>query len=72
MGKKRDKANENIGELIEMLISAKKSALGSGNCPHAFYGQRDNKSDSCDDCYGCKEQYFEDMREQLLKEYIVK
>ena len=34
MGKKRDKANENIEILIGELIDARKEALGSGNCPY--------------------------------------
>lgn len=68
MGKKRDKANENIEILIDELIEARKEALGDGNCPHCGFCPTDNS----DDCYECKKRYYENMRDELLKEYIVK
>ena len=69
MGKKRDKANENIEILIGELIDARKEALGSGNCP--YYNNRPCEENG-NDCYVCKDNYFGKMEEELLEEYIVK
>lgn len=67
MGKKREKANKNIEELIEELIEARREALGDGNFPHCGFCPTNNS----DDCYKCKNRYYENMRNELLKEYIV-
>lgn len=53
MGKKRDKANENIGLLIDELMDTRFSALGC-TCPYYYKkirpcGNYDN------DCAWCKE-----------------
>ena len=70
MGKKRDKANENIEILINELITEKISNLGN-NCPYWRNDVRPcEKYDN--DCSWCKTQWGEDKREQLLEEYIVK
>lgn len=66
MGKKRDKANENIKTLIDELIDARK-ALGDGDCPHYGFCPPDN----AEDCYECKKRYYENMRDELLAENIV-
>lgn len=70
MGKKRDKANENIETLIEELVDARKEALGHGNCPY-YTGQRPCE-DNDNNCDLCKNNYYEEMRYELLKKYIVK
>lgn len=70
MGKKRDKANENIEILIEELIEARKEALGTGNSP--FYNTSRPCEENKNDCFDCKDNYFIKMREELLEEYIVK
>ena len=70
MGKKRDKANENIEVLITELIDARKSVLGRGNCP--YYGNNRPCEENGNDCYECKDKYFGKMEEELLEEYIVK
>ena len=49
MGKKRDKANENIEILIGELIDARKEALGSGNCP--YYNTNRPCEENGNDCY---------------------
>ena len=70
MGKKRDKANENIEILIDELITEKISNLGN-SCPYWRNGVRPcEKYDN--DCSLCKTQWGEDKRERLLDEYIVK
>ena len=70
MGKKRDKANENIEILIDELITEKISNLGN-NCPYwRNYVRPCEKYDN--DCSWCKAQWGEDKRERLLDEYIVK
>ena len=70
MGKKCDKANDNIVILIDELISEKLSNIGN-TCP---YWNEDVRP--CEkygrDCSWCKEQWGEDKREQLLDKYIVK
>lgn len=70
MGKKRDKANENIVSLIDELIDTRKEALGN-YCP---YGGSGNPENDCEhiNCSDCKEKYFENMRVRVLEEYIVK
>ena len=71
MGKKRDKANENIEILIGELIDARRKALGSGNCPYYARQQRpcENNDNNCD---LCKDNYYEQMQTELMEEYIVK
>ena len=70
MGKKRDKANENIEILIDELITEKMSNLGN-SCPYWRNDVRPcEKYDN--DCSWCKAQWGEDKRERLLDEYIVK
>lgn len=71
MGKKRDKANENIEILVESLIDARKDALGNAYCPYCGNGNPENDCENIS-CSDCKEKYFENMRERLLDEYIVK
>ena len=70
MGKKCDKANDNIVTLIDELIDMKKSELGRGNCPYC--GNNRPCEENGNDCGDCKENYFWKMREELLEEYIVK
>lgn len=69
MGKKRDKANENIALLIDELMDTKFSALGS-NCPY-----HNEKIRPCgnydDDCAWCKEDWKAKETERLLVKYIV-
>ena len=69
MGKKRDKANENILILIDELIDYMKEATGSYNCPPWSKDER-----QCDgyDCYSCKEKYYENKRKELEEKYIVR
>ena len=70
MGKKRDKANENIEILIYELITEKISNLVN-SCPYWRNDVRPcEKYDN--DCSWCKAQWGEDKRERLLDEYIVK
>ena len=70
MGKKRDKANENIEILIDELITEKISNLGN-SCLYCMNDVRPcEKYDN--DCSWCKTQWGEDKRERLLDEYIVK
>lgn len=69
MGKKRDKANENIELLIDELMDTKFSALGC-NCPYSYekvrpYSNYDN------DCEWCKEDWKAKETERLLVKYIV-
>lgn len=70
MEKKIDKANEKIASLIDELIGERKCALRN-RCP---YGENGNPENDCEhiSCEECAEKYFENMRERLLEEYIVK
>lgn len=71
MGKKRDKANENILILIDSLVSTRESALGSGNC--CYWAEKTRPCTKYDnDCVLCKTMYFSKMRENLEKEYVVR
>ena len=60
-----DKANENIEKLVERLIDSKRSIIGD-RCPHSICAEK--RDTSCDEC---RETYFENMRERLLKEYLI-
>lgn len=70
MEKKIDKANKNIASLIDELIGARKCALRN----RCQYGENRNPEDDCEhiSCEECVEEYFENMKERLLGEYIVK
>ncbi len=70
MGKKITKANENIVSLIDELIGARKGALRN-RCP---YGENGNLENDCEhiSCEECAKKHFENMRERLLEEYIIK
>ena len=70
MLKKLDEANKNIELLIGELIDAREDALGK-YCPYDGNGnpEKDCEHITCSDCKG---KYFENMRERLLDEYIVK
>ena len=71
MGKRLDKANENITILVEELIDARRSALGSGNC--IYWNENNRPCDKWDrNCECCKEAYWDTKREELLNKYIVK
>lgn len=70
MGKKRDKANENILELIDMLVSTEEIALGEGNCP--YYAEKVRPCSTYESqCGWCKEVYFDTRKENLEKKYVV-
>lgn len=70
MGKKRDKANENIVILIDELVDTKIYFLGD-NCP---YADKDYKP--CikfeSNCEYCKESWGYDKKSELLEKYFVK
>ena len=72
MEKRCDLANNNIMVLIDELIDARKEALGDGNCP--YYSCEDGKpcrNKESVECFGCIEDYFEEMRQELLDKYLV-
>lgn len=69
MGKKRDKANENIVLLIDELVDTKFSALGA-NCPYSYKKERPC-SNYDDDCEWCKEDWKAKETERLLAKYYV-
>ena len=69
MGKKRDKANEHIEILIDELVSEKISNLGT-TCPYFIESVRPCELYNSD-CSLCKEQWGEDIRERLTKQYVV-
>lgn len=70
MGKKRDKANDNIEILVDVIIRERINNVGVGNCC-----RREDRRFCCEkyqnDCSWCKDEWGEDMRENLLKKYIV-
>lgn len=65
----RKKANEAIAELIEDLIDTRKEVVGSGNCPKFYCGQSCNSENQ--ECEDCKEQFYNEMRDELLKQYSI-
>lgn len=70
MGKKRDKANYNIEILVDVIIRERIANVGVGNCC-----RREDREYCCEkyqrDCSWCTDEWGEDMRENLLKKYIV-
>lgn len=74
MGRKRDLANENIVELIDKIIDYE-SMDTRNNCPRPHsYGKfdcpiGDNRQKVS--CGKCKEIYLEQLREKMIKQYVV-
>ena len=68
MGKKRDLANEHIVELIDKIIDYE-STLIRNSCPKFDCPINDNKNKI--PCEECKENYLEELREEMLKKYVV-
>lgn len=74
MGKKRDLANKHIKELIDELVAYEESYVGNSNCPYRFdlFGADGiEKPKSCEDCIGCKENFFLQVNNNLRKKFIV-
>ena len=69
MGKKRDKANEHIVELIDELVDTKFYNLGS-NCPYYSHVTRPCENFN-HDCSECKEDWKAKETERLLAKYFV-
>ena len=74
MGKKRNLSNENIVELIERIIGYE-SMDTRNNCPRPHsYGKFDcSIGDNCKkvSCGEFKEIYLEQLREDMIKKYVV-
>lgn len=66
--KLKELVNNRIKDLIEELIDYKKASL-NGYCPYRVYGKVDYEcGESCRDCtYG----FFEDMKREYEKEYLI-
>lgn len=63
------KANERIELLVEGVVDARKQALGNGNCPYYSCKRRCSEDDiSCEEC---TVQYFDEMRDELLKDNLL-
>lgn len=63
------KANERIELLVEGVVDARKQALGNGNCPYYSCKRRCSENDiSCEEC---TVQYFDEMRDELLKDNLL-
>lgn len=65
MGKKRDLANKHIELLIDELVDTRESN-NIGYCCHY-----DECNKCIHDCETCKEEYFENMKENLREKYLV-
>ena len=65
MGRKRDLANEHIELLIDELVDTRESN-NRGYCCHP-----DERNKCINDCETCKEEYFENMKENLREKYLV-
>ena len=75
MGKKRDRANQNIQTLINELVSYEESYIGC-NCPYKmslFGADNISKPLSCSNvgCESCKEDFFIQVNDNLGKRFIV-
>lgn len=66
---KLDKANENIIELVDRLVSAKVA-------PHTHHCLRvvlfDEHGVNCENCDACNREQISRYREMLLEKYLVK
>lgn len=67
--KDNTQVDERIECLIDELIDARREALGEGNCP--YYGENLPCEENKNNCYECKDKYFEEMRTELMEEYKV-
>lgn len=61
---------DQIRELIDLLVSARRQSIGN-MCPVAMFGIERGKDATCDDCRACTEAVFEKLRADLRKEYSV-
>ena len=66
---KLDKANENIIELVDKLVSAKVAPHMHHCLKVVLFGEDRRKCEDCDTC--CREQ-IRRYRELLLEKYLVK
>ncbi len=65
MGKKRDLANKHIEILIDELVDIRES---NDRC---YCCHPDERNKCSHDCETCKEEYFENMKENLKEKYLV-
>ena len=64
MGKKRDLANQHIEDLIDLIVDERQFAEKNYCCYKTEH--------TCiNDCENCKDNYYEEMRAAMRKEYLV-
>ena len=71
MEKKIDLANNNIMVLIDLLVDARVSALGEDNCPYSCESDKSYIKGGDLECLSCRDDYFDNMRQELLDKYLV-
>lgn len=74
MGKKRDKANENIIDLIKNMVGYMQGYVGECNCPYKFNlvgAENIKKPKNCNNCESCKEHFWVEVESNLLDKNIV-
>lgn len=74
MGKKRDKANENIATLVREMVGYMQGYVRDYNCPYKFNlvgAEHIKKPSVCNDCESCKKEFWLDLESHLLDENIV-
>ena len=69
-------ANHRIECLIMHMVGYMKGYVGSANCPYKFglLGSTTLEKPECHSwsCETCKEQFYEDLEQQLIRDYTVK
>ena len=67
------KANEAIETLCNWIVSEKKNNLDM-NCPYSVYdiGRKCGTDSDYDDCCKCTDEFFVQMKQSLLDEFLIK
>lgn len=62
-----NKANTNIKELIERIVSLERKKDRNNCC----YGALDNRPECKGNCDECKDEYYDKIYEDMIKEYNI-
>lgn len=71
-----EKANQKIGELIEIMINEEKGFSENVMCPHFLFGDGNHidcdPNDEENDCTVCKEKFFDERQNNMRRAYLIR
>ncbi len=63
------KSNEQLKEIIlELRLQIISLNIPKGHCAYAYYNRFENPLGDCDDCFKCREVFFNKWREIISEE----